>query len=93
MIFFIEFTASFPPEYTGALMNGQGLSGLIVALLSLLTSLAGSEIDVCEDDANNDDSCESSISYSTLAYFLIATFVLVSCIGLFIVLMKLSITK
>ena len=74
-------------------MNGQGLSGLIVALSSLLTSLAGREIDVCEDDANNDDSCESSISYSTLAYFLIATFVLVSCIGLFIVLMKLSITK
>lgn len=73
--------AMFPPVYTAALMNGQGVAGLTVAVSSLLTSLATSAIDECSDDnAGDDGDCEQTINYSALAYFLIATILLVSCI-------------
>jgi len=86
--------AYFPQHFTGALMNGQGLAGLAVSLSSLITSAAGARTDLCADDGANDDvSCDLDVSYSALAYFAIATFVLISCIGCFIVLMRLPITK
>jgi solute carrier family 29 (equilibrative nucleoside transporter), member 1/2/3 len=86
--------AFFPQHFTGALMNGQGLAGLTVSLSSLITSAAGARTDLCGDDVNsNDEDCDLDVSYSALAYFAIATFVLVSCIGSFIVLMRLPITK
>ena len=74
-------------------MNGQGLAGLIVSLSSLFTIWAAQRTDLCEDDSADDSSCETDISYSALAYFTIAACVLGSCVGLFLLLMKLSATK
>ena len=55
-------TAYFPKEYTGALMNGQGLAGLTVALTSILTSLAQDRADVCEDDTGKGDPTIATLS-------------------------------
>ena len=86
--------ANFPFEYTGALMNGQGLAGFTISLSSLLTSWAGQSIDVCssDDDDKNED-CENIINYSALAYFTIATVVLFLNIFSFVALKNLSISK
>ena len=88
--------AYFPGEFTGALMNGQGLAGLTVSLSSLVTSAAGGEIDICDDDegyTEDDSNCEFHISYSAMVYFGIATIVLALNIVSFIHLKKLKITK
>ena len=88
--------AYFPFEYTGALMSGQGVAGLAVSLSSLLTSMASSSIDICDDDdgsTEDDSSCENHLSYSALAYFSIATAVLICCIISFQTLKRLSITR
>eukprot|EP00981_Chlorochromonas_danica_P010864 scaffold3486_cov185-Ochromonas_danica.AAC.11 len=70
--------AMLPPAYTGALMNGQGLAGLIVSVSAILTSWAASAPDNCTDDNAEDDDgeCSYSLNVSALAYFLIATFIL-----------------
>ena len=89
--------AYFPGEFTGALMNGQGLAGLTVSLSSLLTSAAGDEVDICDDDnanmENDDNSCKFHVSYSAMVYFGIATVVLALNIVSYIYLKKLKITK
>ena len=88
--------AYFPAEFTGALMNGQGLAGLTVSLSSLLTSAAGPAIDICDDDANTEDDdgkCEFHVSYSAMVYFGIATLVLALNIVCYIYLKRLKITK
>jgi equilibrative nucleoside transporter 1/2/3 len=76
--------AMLPPAYTGALMNGQGLAGLIVASAGILTLMANSGNDFCDsdDDAKDDDGdeCPQEIDYSALAYFIIATLILFTCI-------------
>lgn len=77
--------AMFPPQYTAALMNGQGVAGLTVAVSSLLTSLATAAVDDCSDDnAGDDGDCSQTIDYSALAYFIIATLILFSCIFAFL---------
>jgi len=87
--------AMFPASYTGALMNGQGMAGLTVAMAALLTQLAYAPDDDCQDDgaATDDGACEQTIDYSALAYFLIATIVLVSCFFAFYWLRNLTFTK
>ena len=87
--------ANFPFEYTGALMNGQGLAGFTISLSSLLTSWAGKRIEVCDNgDADEDNTkCENITDYSALAYFTIATIVLFLNIFSFMVLRNLSISK
>merc|ERR1711871_845350 len=86
--------ANFPFEYTGALMNGQGLAGFTISLSSLLTSWAGERLDVCNNDDNGEDkNCENVMSYSALAYFTIATVVLFLNIFSFVALKNLSISK
>jgi equilibrative nucleoside transporter 1/2/3 len=87
--------AMFPPSYTGALMNGQGVAGLFVALASLLTTLGAAPIDTCTDDGanNDDDSCPQGINYSALVYFIISTMILFSCISTYFVLQKLHFTR
>jgi len=84
--------AMFPPVYTAALMNGQGLAGLIVAVSGMLTSLASAPIDDCNDGAD-DSSCDQKIDYSALAYFIIATIILLSCILAYMALGQLHFTK
>lgn len=83
--------AMFPPAYTGALMNGQGLAGLVVSVAGVLTTVAVDPIDTCTDQ--NDDSCDESMNYSAFAYFLIATIILLTCIVAYLFLGKLSFTK
>ncbi len=87
--------AMLPPAYTGAIMSGQGLAGLIVSLSAVLTQYAGGDTSSCSDDdqVTDDGSCEQSISYSALAYFLIATFVLLSCVLAFSSLMRMKFTR
>jgi len=87
--------AMFPPVYTAALMNGNGLAGLTVAVSSMLTSLASSPIDDCTDDQadSEEETCEQRVDFSALAYFIIATLVLLSCILAFLGLSQLHFTK
>lgn len=88
-----------PPKYTAALMSGQGLAGLSVAVAGIVTQAAAPMAPgYCETTSNADDSegtkCSVySISYSALSYFLIATIVLGSCAVLFFVLVKLPFTE
>eukprot|EP00428_Durinskia_dybowskii_P075318 CAMPEP_0170400802 /NCGR_PEP_ID=MMETSP0117_2-20130122/24685_1 /TAXON_ID=400756 /ORGANISM="Durinskia baltica, Strain CSIRO CS-38" /LENGTH=470 /DNA_ID=CAMNT_0010657561 /DNA_START=133 /DNA_END=1545 /DNA_ORIENTATION=- len=86
--------AMFPPAYTSALMNGQGVAGLTVAVSSMLTSLATSPIDDCSDDnAGDDGDCSQSIDFSALAYFIIATLILGSCVFAFLALNQFSFAR
>lgn len=85
--------AMFPPMYTGALMNGQGLAGLVVAVSSVVTIAAAAPIDYCDDDATDDGSCPEKLDYSALAYFIIATMILLSCISTYIWMARLPFTK
>ncbi len=85
--------AMFPSTYTGALMNGQGIAGLTVAVASILTTLAAAPIDTCSDDNGNDDGCPQEINYSALFYFIIATFILLACAFAYFGLQKLHFTR
>ena len=90
--------ALLPPSYTGNLMTGQALAGLLVSLSSLLTTLASHD-DTCVivDDVveyyGGKTECKHKISYSALFYFIIATFVLISCIQCFLVMFRLKFTQ
>lgn len=86
--------AMFPPAYTAAIMSGQGVAGLTVAVSGLLTSLATSAVDECSDDnAGDDGDCEQSVDYSALAYFIIATLILGSCVFAFLALNQFSFAR
>ena len=88
-----------PPKYTAALMSGQGLAGLSVALAGIVTQAAAPmppgycDTTSAEDDSEATKCSVYSISYSALSYFLIATIVLISCAVLFFVLVKLPFTE
>ncbi len=88
--------AMLPKQYTGAIMSGQGLAGMVVSLSAMLTQYAGGDTTTCDnydDNRNDDDSiCEQTISFSALAYFLIATLVLISCIFSFSSIMRMKFT-
>jgi hypothetical protein len=87
-------TATFPPEYTGALMSGQGLAGLVVSGASMLTIIGGKVVDYCtDDDAGDDGECEQSVDYSALSFFAMSCVVLLIAIILIIVLLRLPFTK
>lgn len=64
-----------------------------MSVSALLTQLASSPIDDCDDDAANDDDCAYSLNYSALAYFLIATLILAVCILAFAALKRLEFTR
>ena len=88
--------AIFPTRYTGAVMYGQALAGLLISLASLFTTLAGKDKTVCNDVNDTNDevvNCITTTNYSALSYFLLATLVLISCSLLFGVLNKLDFTK
>jgi hypothetical protein len=90
--------AVFPPIYTGALMNGQGLAGLVVSISDILTLLSESPTNFCDSTSSTNSSATSTcgdfyVETSALAYFLIATIILASCIVAFFVLQNLSITQ
>lgn len=87
-------TGSFPPAFTGALMSGQGLAGLVVSAVSMLTIIAGEVVDYCTDDDTGDDgSCEQSIDYSAFSFFVMSCVVLLIAIVLVVVLLNLPFTK
>ena len=85
--------AQFPVKYTGALMNGQGISALIVCLANVISLTADSPPDICNDDDNSSSCGDNSFSYSALAYFLVATTILVLNIFAFFILRRLPISR
>jgi equilibrative nucleoside transporter 1/2/3 len=88
--------AIFPAHHTGALMGGQGVAGLGISISSLLTIWATPEnANYCDvlDDLISDSDCQDITDYSAFAYFSIATLALLSCIGAFLVLIKLPYTS
>jgi equilibrative nucleoside transporter 1/2/3 len=84
--------AMLPAAYTGALMNGQGLAGLVVAASSMLTMLASDGKDFCDDAENDDSDCPQTVDFSALSYFIIATVVLLTCILAYYTLKRLPFT-
>jgi solute carrier family 29 (equilibrative nucleoside transporter), member 1/2/3 len=88
-------SGSFPPQYTGAVMSGQGLAGLVVSVASLLTIWTGDPVDVCTDDdgSGDDDSCEDYIDTSALAFFIITCIVMGTCVFTFLALLSLPFTR
>lgn len=92
--------AILPPQYTGALMTGQGLAGLSVSVSSLLTTYVAGSTTSCSPDSIDGtgdtvfSSCNTDyIDYGAFAYFLMATIVLFMCMILFILLERLPFTQ
>lgn len=87
--------ARFPPAYTGAMMTGQGIAGLTVALASIITTVSTPSTLSCDDDTStkDDDGCVNTTDYGAFAYFFISTLVLVSCVLSYMVLHRLPFTK
>lgn len=86
---------TFPPNYTGAVMSGQGLAGLVVSVASLVTTWAGKPVDMCTDDdaADDDGDCEDYVDYSALSFFIISCIVMGSCVFSFLALLALPFTQ
>lgn len=68
--------SAFPPKYTQAMMAGQGLAGLVVALAALFTTLAGPDDSSCLESAatisgatNKLDQLKATDAYSTSQIF------------------------
>jgi equilibrative nucleoside transporter 1/2/3 len=84
-----------PPQYTAALMNGQGFAGLLISFISFIVTVSGPRVDTCSDDdggsgVDDDDNCSDQVDYGDFVYFLIATVILVACVFSFQVLMSLD---
>jgi len=85
-----------PPSYTGALMSGQALGGLVVSLFSMLTIwLGGRSNSFCNLPVNihGKDECPMSIDYGALSFFVIACVILCLCLLSFVGLFVLPFTK
>mmetsp|Transcript_23420 Transcript_23420/g.73451 ORF Transcript_23420/g.73451 Transcript_23420/m.73451 type:complete len:483 (-) Transcript_23420:66-1514(-) len=93
--------ACFPPEYTQALMGGQGAAGVIVCLASIVSIVAAPDTTDCDsdddtDDANDGDDGECAdfeVDYSAFGYFTVSVIVMASCIMGYLVLEDLPITQ
>lgn len=87
--------AKFPSTYTNAIMNGQGLAGLIVAVSSIITILAAKQSAFCDTaDESTEGSCdEFYVDKSALAYFSIGSALIFACIGAFLLLQRLQFAR
>ncbi|KYQ93369.1 equilibrative nucleoside transporter (ENT) family protein [Tieghemostelium lacteum] len=72
--------ALFPGEYTGAVMSGNGVAGVIASLLRIITKVSYSD-------------SPSALKSSSFLYFFLGGGLLVICFLCFIVLLQLPITK
>lgn len=87
-----------PPVYTGALMSGQGLGGIFVAICSFFTIAMGPARDMCSEetsgiaDGDVEATCTYDVDYSTFSFFAIAAGVLIICVLTFIALLMLPFT-
>lgn len=72
--------AKFPPVYTGALMNGQALAGLLASAVGFLTSVVRSIPNLCAGpDASEVVECQVfHDDYSTLFFFLLTSLVMIT---------------
>jgi len=66
-------SSHFAPNYTGAVMTGQGLAGTVVSLAQILTLLAGGD----------------NYELSALLYFLVTLVLLLACLGGYMLLQRL----
>jgi equilibrative nucleoside transporter 1/2/3 len=86
--------ALFPVEYTGALMIGSALAGLVVSISSISTTLAQPPKHTCHIGKEIETVCRPfSIDKSALAYFSVASIILFLCILAFSVLVKLPFSQ
>ena len=88
--------AQFPGSYMGAVMSGQGLSGLTAALVGMGVALvndATGDDDDCDDDDvnvdstdNDDSSCSKydSVDWGSFSYFMVACLIFILCIASYV---------
>lgn len=91
--------------HTAAIMNGQGLVGFIVSLISLIIVASDNkQSNSCDDDNQNDinnttttdddNACNyDTIDYGAFVFFLLATIMLVVCVLLFYYLLRLDFVR
>jgi solute carrier family 29 (equilibrative nucleoside transporter), member 1/2/3 len=78
-------SAHFPPNYTGAVMTGQGVAGTVVSLAQILTLLAGDSSSGSGSGSGAGDNGE----LSALLYFSFAVLLLAACIVAYLFLQRL----
>ncbi len=71
----IGLASQFPPEYVGAVMLGQGVAGILVGAIRIITKASFGET-------------KSGVNTSTLLYFLLAAGVEVLCLLMYFVLIR-----
>ncbi len=76
----VGLASQFPPEYVGAVMLGQGVAGVVVGAIRIITKASFGET-------------PSGVSTSTLLYFLLAAGVEVLCIIFYFVLIRTTFAK
>jgi len=76
----------FPSKYMNAVMNGNGLGGVIIVVIRAITLL-------CLPTGNEDDINQKNLVIGTLLYFIVGGIVLAICIFLMIMLTKMQFTK
>lgn len=81
----IGLASQFPQEYVGAVMLGQGVAGVIVGLLRIVTKISF--------PSGSDPVGQSGIETSTMIYFLGATVIEVLCIISYFILISLPFAK
>lgn len=77
----IGLASEFPPEYVGAVMTGQGVAGVVVGVIRIVTKAAYSSNPV------------AGIFPSTLIYFILACVVEMLCIASYFLLLRLPFAK
>jgi solute carrier family 29 (equilibrative nucleoside transporter), member 1/2/3 len=96
--------SAFPSSCTQAMMAGQGLAGLVVALASLLTIVSGPAAPLPADCAAATELTDAAaaaaavcapyvVDRSTAAYFAVATGTLAACAAAFVLLERLPFSK
>jgi hypothetical protein len=89
-----------PPEYTGAVMRGQGLGGVVVSLASILTIYLSPVQGYCSthqrenrEEEGGGGECAVSVDYSAFFFFATCCGVLLLCFGTFFALLVLPFTR
>lgn len=78
------FAGMLPPQYTTAVMGGQGAAGLIVSIIRVITKLTLE---------SGDDPSIPTLTLSASIYFFLSCSVVIACFITFIILLRLPFVK